>query len=64
VADHDSGPALDELLRRRGLAREKPERTISDRSGGAVKLWKRLIAIAGIQMAAALAATIIEAWAR
>jgi hypothetical protein len=46
------------------LAREKPERTISDRSGGAVKLWKRLIAIAGIQMAAALAATIIEAWAR
>jgi hypothetical protein len=64
LADQDSGPALDELLRRRGLAREKPKRTIAGRSQGAVKLWKWLIAITAIQIATSLAAAILETWAR
>ena len=64
LADQDSGAALDELLRSRGLARERPNRTIGDRSQGAVKLWKRLIAITGLQIVASLAATIVEVWTR
>jgi hypothetical protein len=48
----------------RGLLREKRERTIGDRSRGAVHLWKRFIAITAIQVATALAATIMEACAR
>ena len=64
LADQDNGPALDELLRRGGLTRGRPDRTISDRSQGAVKLWRRLIAIAGIQVATSVAAVIVEVWAR
>lgn len=63
-ADEDNGPALDELLRRRGLSRKRSDRTISDRSHGAVKLWKRLIAITGIQVATAATAIIVEVMAR
>jgi hypothetical protein len=64
LADQDNGPALDELLRRRGLARGRPGRSLSDRSQGAVKLWKRLTAITGIQAATSVAAIIVEVWAR
>jgi hypothetical protein len=64
LAEQDSEPGLDEVLRRRGLARGRPERTIEDRSQGAVKLWKRLIAITGIQIATSLSAVLVEAWAR
>ena len=64
LADQDNGTALDELLRQRGLARGRLGRTISDRSRGAVKLWKRLIAITGIQVATSVAAVIVEVWAR
>jgi hypothetical protein len=64
LADQGNGTALDELLRQRGLARGRPGRTISDRSRGAVKLWKRLIAITGIQVATSVAAIIVEVWAR
>jgi hypothetical protein len=64
LAGEDNGPALDELLRRRGLARGTPDRTISDRSHGAVKLWKRLIAITAIQVVTSVAAVIFEVWTR
>ena len=64
LTDQDNGPALDELLRRRGLARERSERTITDRSQGAIKLWKRLIAITGIQVAVSVAAVIVEVLTR
>ncbi|MBV8904830.1 MAG: hypothetical protein JOZ22_14450, partial [Acidobacteriia bacterium] len=50
LENDDGAPVLDKLMHRRGLAREKPLRTIDDRSAGAVKLWKRLIAITGIQI--------------
>jgi hypothetical protein len=62
--DQDNGPALDDLLRRRGLARGRPGRTLSDRSDGAVKLWRRLTAITAIQVATAVAAILVEVWAR
>ncbi len=64
LSGEDSGPALDELLGGLGFLREKRERTIGDRSRGAVKLWNRLIAIAGMQIATLVAATIVDAWAR
>lgn len=64
LADQDKGAALDELFRRRGFARERSEQTITDRSQGAMKLWKRLIAITGIQVAASVAAMIVEVLAR
>jgi len=64
LSDQDSGPALDELLRRRGLARQQPDRTISDRSHGAVELWRRLIAVTGIQIVTSVAAIVVEALAR
>jgi hypothetical protein len=79
LAGDDAGPQLDRLLQSRGLARPKPnrtmpertmpertmpERTMDDRSQGALKLWKRLMAITGIQIAASLAAAIAEVWAR
>jgi hypothetical protein len=64
MENDDGGPVLDKLMHERGLAREKPTRTIGERSAGAVKLWKRLIAITGIQIAASLAAAITEIWAR
>jgi hypothetical protein len=79
LAGSDAGPQLDELLRQRGLARAKsqrtmgertmpertmPERTMDDRSDGAVRLWKRSIAIAAIQIAAVTAAAIAAVWVR
>jgi hypothetical protein len=68
LADKDSGPPreemLDEILQQRGLAQGAPGRSISDRSQGAIRLWKRLIAITGIQVAASVAALIVEAWTR
>ena len=64
LGDQDNGPALDELLRLQGLASGRPDRTISHRCQGAVKLWKRLIAITGIQVATAVAAIVVEVWAR
>lgn len=62
--DGNSEALLDELLHRRGLGKQKPERTIGDRSERALKLWKRLIAITGIQIAASLAAVFTELWVR
>jgi hypothetical protein len=64
LAPDDSGPALDEFLRGRGLLRNQPKRTIADRSRGALKLWNRLIAITAIQIASLLAGMIVEALAR
>jgi hypothetical protein len=64
LADQDNATALDELLQQRGLARGRPGWTISDCSRGAVKLWKRLIAITGIQVATSVAAVIVAVWAR
>ncbi len=64
AAGQDNGPALDELLRRLGLARKRSDRTVSDRSQGAMKLWRRLIAITGIQVATSVTAIVIEVLGR
>jgi hypothetical protein len=60
----EGGPALDELLRRHGFAGAPLDRTITERSAGALKLWKRLIAVTAIQIVASLAAIMIEAFVR
>jgi hypothetical protein len=60
----EGGPALDELLRRHGFAAAPRERTIAERSAGALTLWKRLIGVTAIQIVASLAAIMIEVWAR
>jgi hypothetical protein len=61
----DGGQALDALLRTWGLASKKPpDRTIAERSRGALKLWKRLIAVAAVQLATLAAGIMIQAWVR
>ena len=60
----EGGAALDEWLRERGLANAKPGRSIGERSRGALRLWRRLLAAVAIQMAAALAGVLVEAWSR
>jgi hypothetical protein len=60
----DGGQALDALLRTWGLAGKLPDRTIAERSRGALRLWKRLIAVAAVQMATLAAGIMIQAWVR
>jgi hypothetical protein len=60
----DGGQALDALLGAWGLAGKLPHRTIAERSRGALKLWKRLIAVAAVQLATLAAAIMIQAWVR
>jgi hypothetical protein len=43
--------SFDELLRKWGLLRGSAERTVAERSRGAMKLWKRLIVIVVLQVA-------------
>lgn len=53
-----AGPDLDELLRAWGFGRDKQDRTLSERSRGALRLWKYLMAAVAVQLlvlAAALA---------
>ncbi len=40
---------LDELLRGWGMARATRERSISDRSRGALRLWRQMVAAAAVQ---------------
>jgi hypothetical protein len=60
----DGGQALDELLRTWGLSSVKPERTIGERSRGALRLWVRLIVVVAVQVAALAAAIMIHVWVR
>jgi hypothetical protein len=56
----DGGQALDEVLRSRGLLRARAERTLAERSRGALRLWFRLIVIVAIQLTILAAAMIIQ----
>jgi hypothetical protein len=60
----DSGPMLDAVLRARGFTRPDTAPSLADRHRGAIRLWKRLIAITTIQVVAAVAAAIVEVWTR
>ncbi len=60
----DGGQALDELLRTWGLSSVKPERTIAERSRGALRLWVRLIVVVAVQVAALAAAIMIHVWVK
>ena len=60
----DGGQALDKLLRDRGLLRARPERTLAERSRGAIKIWKRMIAIVAVQLAVVVAAIVIQVLTR
>jgi hypothetical protein len=60
----EGGQALDKLLRDRGLMRAKPERTLTERSRGAVRIWKRMIVIVAVQLTIVAAAVVIQALAK
>jgi len=53
---------LDEALRAWGLGNGKPGRTIAERSRGAIRLWRSLIAAVALQLAALSAGIIIQTW--
>lgn len=57
----DDGRALDELLRSWRLPHTAKDRTLAERRRGALRLWKRQIAILAIQVAALAAGIVIQA---
>ena len=59
----EGGNALDQLLRTRGLLRVQPERTLAERSRGALRLWIRMIIIVAVQLAILVVAMVIQALA-
>ncbi len=61
-APEEGGAALDELRRAWGMGGGKAGRSIGERSGGALRLWKRLAAAVGTQVALTAAAILIQAW--
>ena len=58
------GAALDQALLTCGLLNSVRERTFADRRGGALRLWKRLIAFTAVQVAAVVAGALIQELAK
>lgn len=57
----EGAEALDELLRLWGMGNARPDRSIAQRSLGAIRLWKRLGAAVAVQMASLAAAVVVQA---
>lgn len=58
----DGWNTLDEFLRTRGLSRHKTERTVAERSRGAMRLLFRLFVAVAFQLALLAAALATQAW--
>jgi len=61
-APEEGGRALDEWLRSRGLGQPARERSLEERSRGALRLWIQLLVVAAVQMAALAAGLWFNAW--
>lgn len=61
-APEEGGRALDEWLRSRGLGQPARERSMEERSRGALRLWIRLLVVVVVQMAALAAGLVLNAW--
>jgi hypothetical protein len=59
----DGAHALDEMLRTRGFLRVRPERTLTERSRGAFRLWIRMMIIVAVQLVVLAAAMVVQALA-
>lgn len=58
----DGGRALDEWLSSRGLGQPARERSMEERSRGALRLWIRLLVVVAVQMAALVVGLVLNAW--
>jgi hypothetical protein len=61
-APDEGGQSLDDLLRAWGLGNAKSGRSLADRSRGALRLWKRLIAAVAVQLLVLSAGVLIQGW--